>query len=211
MELLKLSEIGHFFVVAAPSGTGKTSLVRALVNNINDLQISISYTTRPPRPGDVEGKDYYFVTPPEFSQMIENNEFLENANIYNHFYGTSREWVMKKLAAGIDVLLEIDWQGAQQVRRQFPGTILIFILPPSLDSLRQRLQNRRQDPLEVIAERMAGARQEIRHYHEFDYLVVNDKFEQALADLQHIILAERLRRHEQAQRYHELLAKLLEK
>lgn len=198
-------------MIAAPSGTGKTSLVRALVNNINDLQISISYTTRPPRPGDVHGKDYYFVTSLEFSQMVESNDFLEHATIYHHNYGTSREWVMKKLAAGIDVLLEIDWQGAQQIRRQFPGAILVFILPPSLDTLRQRLQNRRQDQLDIIAERMAGARLEIKHYQEFDYLVINDKFEQALADLQHIILAERLRRDEQSQRYHELLARLLEK
>jgi guanylate kinase len=206
-----MSQMGHFFVVAAPSGTGKTSLVRALVNNINDLQISISHTTRPPRPGDVHGKDYYFATSLEFSQMIENNNFLEYATIYQHQYGTSREWVMKKLAAGIDVLLEIDWQGAQQVRRQFSSAILIFILPPSLDSLRQRLQNRRQDPIEVITQRMEGAREEIKHYQDFDYLVINDKFEQALADLQHIVLAERLRRHEQEQRYQELLDKLLEK
>lgn len=206
-----MNELGHFFVIAAPSGTGKTSLVRALVNNINDLQISISYTTRPPRPGDVHGKDYYFVTPQEFTQMVENNEFLESATIYQHHYGTSREGVMKKLAAGIDVLLEIDWQGAQQIRRLFTSAILIFIVPPSLDTLRQRLQNRRQDQAAVIAQRMEGAQQEISHYREFDYLVINDKFEQALADLQHIVLAERLRCREQTQRHTELLAKLLEK
>ncbi len=204
-------ELGHFFVIAAPSGTGKTSLVRALVNHINDLQISISYTTRPPRPGDVQGKDYYFTTRPEFEQMIENKEFLEFATIYQHFYGTSREWVMRKLAAGIDVLLEIDWQGARQVRQIFPSAILIFILPPSLDSLRQRLQNRRQDQNAIIEERMANARLEISHYKEFDYLVINDQFEQALADLQHIILAERLRCNEQLKRHADLLDKLLEK
>lgn len=201
---------GHFFVVAAPSGTGKTSLVRALVSNINDLQISISFTTRPPRPGDVHGKDYYFITPHEFNQMVAAAAFLEHATIYKYSYATSKDWVMKKMAAGIDVLLEIDWQGAQQVRRLFPGAILIFILPPSLDTLRQRLQNRRQDQFSVIDERMAGAQQEISHYAEFDYLVINDKFEQALADLQHIILAERLRCSEQTARHAELLAKLLE-
>lgn len=206
-----MNEIGHFFVITAPSGTGKTSLVRALINNINDLQISISYTTRPPRPGDVHGKDYYFVTQQEFSQMISEQALLEHATIYQHSYGTSRDWVIKKMTAGIDVLLEIDWQGAQQVRRLFPSAILIFIVPPSLDSLWQRLQNRRQDPAAVIAERMAGAKQEISHYQEFDYLVINDKFEQALADLQHIILAERLRCRKQAQRHANLLAKLLEK
>ncbi len=206
-----MNEIGHFFVITAPSGTGKTSLVRALINNINDLQISISYTTRPPRPGDVHGKDYYFVTQQEFSQMLSEQALLEHATIYQHSYGTSRDWVIKKMTAGIDVLLEIDWQGAQQVRRLFPSATLIFIVPPSLDSLWQRLQNRRQDPAAVIAERMAGAKQEISHYQEFDYLVINDKFEQALADLQHIILAERLRCRKQAQRHANLLAKLLEK
>lgn len=206
-----MNELGHFFVVAAPSGTGKTSLVRALVNNVNDLQISISSTTRPPRPGDVQGKDYYFVTRPEFEQMIERKEFLEFATIYNNLYGTSREWVMSKLAAGIDVLLEIDWQGAQQIRRLFPSAILIFILPPSLDTLRQRLQNRRQDQNDIIEERMASARLEISHYREFDYLVINDQFEQALANLQHIVLAARLRCREQVNRHAELLDKLLEK
>jgi len=200
---------GHFFVITAPSGTGKTSLVRALINNINDLQISISYTTRPPRPGDVHGKDYYFVTQPEFLQMASQEDFLEHALIYNHHYGTSKDWVMKKLAAGIDVLLEIDWQGAQQVRKLFPDAISIFIIPPSLETLRQRLQSRGQDKIEVIAERMAGAQREISHFQEFDYLVINDKFEQALTDLQHIVMAERLRC--QAQRYQGLLAKLLEK
>jgi guanylate kinase len=206
-----LNELGHFFVVAAPSGTGKTSLVRALVNNINDLQISISYTTRPPRPGDVHGKDYYFVTSLEFEQMIENKKLLEYATIYQNKYGTSRDWVMRKLAAGIDVLLEIDWQGAQQVRLLFPSAKLIFILPPSLESLRQRLQNRRQDQSEIIEERMAGARLEISHYVEFDYLVINDQFEQALANLQHIVLAQRLKCSAQARRHAELLDKLLEK
>jgi guanylate kinase len=204
-----LSELGHFFVISAPSGTGKTSLVQALINNINDLQISISYTTRPPRPGDVHGKDYYFVTPQQFVQMSENKEFLEEAVIYQHRYATSREWVMSQLSAGIDVLLEIDWQGAQQVRKLFSNAILIFILPPSLDSLRQRLQNRRQDNEEVIAQRMAGAQQEISHYSEFNYLVINDKFEQALADLQHIVMAERLRCREQTARHANLLANLL--
>lgn len=202
---------GHFFVIAAPSGTGKTSLVRALINNINDLKISISYTTRPPRPGDIEGKDYHFVSNEQFEQMQEKKAFLEYATIYNYHYGTSRQWVIEQLANGIDILLEIDWQGAQQIRQQFPQAILIFIVPPSLEILKQRLQNRRQDVSEVIARRMANAQLEISHYSEFDYLVINDKFEQALADLQHIILAERLRCPKQAIRNTDLLAKLLEK
>lgn len=202
---------GHFFVIAAPSGTGKTSLVRALVNNINDLKISISYTTRSPRPGDVEGKDYHFVANEVFEEMLKTQTFLEHATIYHHQYGTSRYWVVEQLAAGTDVLLEIDWQGAKQIRQQFPSAILIFIVPPSLEVLRQRLQNRRQDHSDVISVRMAGAQQEISHYLEFDYLVINDQFEQALADLQHIVLAERLRCGKQAVRYVDLLAKLLEK
>lgn len=201
---------GHFFVIAAPSGTGKTSLVRALVNHVNDLQISISYTTRPPRPGDIHGKDYYFITQQAFLKMLEQDIFLEHATIYQHYYGTSRDWVLNQLAEGTDVLLEIDWQGAKQVRRLFPNAILIFIVPPSLDTLQQRLQNRRQDPPAVIVERMAGAQREMAHFREFDYLVINDQFEQALADLRHIVLAERLRCREQAQRHASLLANLLE-
>lgn len=203
--------LGHFFVIAAPSGTGKTSLVRALINNVNDLRISISYTTRPPRPGDVDGKDYYFVSAAEFADRVAKQAFLEHAKVYQHQYGTSSAWVLRELSAGIDVLLEIDWQGAQQIRQQFPDAILIFILPPSLETLRQRLYNRRQDQSAVIDERMASAQKEISHYTEFDYLVINDQFEQALADLKHIILAERLRSKQQAQRHEELLSKLLEK
>jgi len=203
--------MGHFFVVAAPSGAGKTSLVRALSERIDQLKISISYTTRPPRPGDVSGKDYYFVDTDEFARMVSNHDFLEHATIYHHQYGTSRAWVLNQLAAGIDVLLEIDWQGAQQIRQQYPEAVLIFIMPPSLDILYERLQNRRQDTPEIIAERMAGAQQEISHYQEFDYLVINDAFEQALASLQHIVWAERLRCAQQAQRHAETLARLLER
>ena len=198
-------------MIAAPSGTGKTSLVRALISNINDLQISISYTTRPSRPGEIDGKDYYFIDQPQFMQMIEEKAFLEYAIIYQNYYGTTCDWVMKQLVAGIDVLLEIDWQGAHQIRELFPSAVLIFIIPPSLETLRQRLQNRGQDQLSVITERMAGAQQEISHYQEFDYLVINDQFEQALADLKHIILAQRLSCQKQMQRHNDLLAKLLEK
>ncbi len=206
-----MSNAGHFYVIAAPSGTGKTSLVRSLVTTVNDLQISISHTTRPPRPGDVEGKDYYFVSESTFAKMIAEQAFLEYAPIYHYHYGTSREWILQQLQAGIDVVLEIDWQGAQQISRLFPDSILIFIVPPSLETLGQRLQNRRQDDAGVIDERMANAQNEIKHYVEFDYLVINDQFEQALADLRHIVLAERLRSSVQKIKHQELLAQLLKK
>lgn len=206
-----MSNVGHFYVIAAPSGTGKTSLVRSLVTSVNDLQISISHTTRPLRPGDVEGKDYYFISEATFVKMIAEQAFLEYATIYHYHYGTSREWILQQLQAGIDVVLEIDWQGAQQIRCLFPDSILIFIIPPSLETLRQRLQNRRQDDAGVIDIRMDNAQNEIRHYIEFDYLVINDQFEQALADLRHIILAERLRSSVQKIKHQELLADLLKK
>jgi guanylate kinase len=206
-----LSNTGHLFVVAAPSGTGKTSLVRSLVSTVNDLQISISHTTRPPRPGDVEGKDYYFVSEETFAQMVQEKAFLEHATIYHYHYGTSKAWILQQLKAGIDVLLEIDWQGAKQVCELFPDSVLIFIVPPSLTVLHHRLQNRGQDAMGIIDERMANAQYEIQHYPEFDYLVINDQFEQALADLKHIVLAERLRCSVQKIRHQELLAQLLKK
>ncbi len=206
-----MNNVGHFYVIAAPSGTGKTSLVRSLVTTVNDLQISISHTTRPPRPGDVEGKDYYFVSEGTFAKMLQTQAFLEHAEIYHYHYGTSREWILQQLNSGIDIVLEIDWQGAKQISNLFPDSILIFIVPPSLEILRHRLQTRRQDKAGVIDERMANAQTEISHYVEFDYLIINDQFEQALADLKHIILAERLRCPTQKIRHQELLAKLLNK
>ncbi len=198
-------------MLTAPSGTGKTSLVRALLEKIDNIELSISYTTRPPRPGDIQNRDYHFISADQFKQMLDNNLFLESATIYHNQYGTSKPWVMERLTQGKDILLEIDWQGAQQIRRQFPKAILIFVLPPSLPILKERLQNRRQDLPSVIAERMACAQEEISHCNEFDYLVANDQFEKALADLEHIIIAEGLKCRVQMEENANLLARLLEK
>lgn len=183
---------GNLFIVAAPSGAGKTTLVRALVGTLLALEISVSYTTRLPRPNDIEGNDYFFVDTPSFEAMLQQQVFLEHAVIYGHYYGTSRDWVLNKLQQGIDVILEIDWRGAEQVRKKIPESISIFILPPSLTILHERLCQRKQDSDDVISRRMLAAQEEISHYLDFDYLVVNENFNNALHDLQHIIHAERL-------------------
>jgi len=206
-----LSKEGVLFVVAAPSGGGKTSLVNALVARFDHLKISISYTTRPSRPGDVDGEDYRFVDEAEFQKMVGEKAFLEHAEIYGHHYGTSHRWVLKQLEKGVDVILEIDWQGARQIRQLFPSTVSIFILPPSREVLRERLQHRKQDDSEAIEERLVSAVGEMAHYHEFDYLIVNDDFDTALADLSHIVQAQRLQCGRQRQKLSVLLADLLEK
>ena len=200
----------NLFVIAAPSGAGKTSLVKALSTSIHDLLISVSHTTRDKRPAEMNGQDYFFVNHAVFDEMIAKQAFLEYATVFGNHYGTSREWVTKQLAAGVDVILEIDWQGARQVRELFPQAILIFILPPSMETLKERLQNRRQDDLETIDERMQAATDEIQHHREFAYLVVNDQFDVALQDLQHIVLAARLKTIVQVNKQSELLANLLD-
>lgn len=200
---------GSLFIVAAPSGAGKTSLVRALVGTVNGLEISISHTTRPPRPSDVEGSDYFFISQHQFESMLQQKLFLEHAMVYGHYYGTSREWTLEKLNQGIDVILEIDWQGAKQIRQSIPNTVSIFILPPSLSVLQERLQQRKQDNPEVIARRMSSAREEMSHYAEFDYLIVNENFNQALTDLQYIINAKRLSCLRQKYTFESLLRQLL--
>ena len=197
------------FIVAAPSGAGKTSLVNALLANDPHLRLSISSTTRPARPGETDGEHYHFISRDDFRAAVERDEFLEHAQVFDHFYGTQRSHVAQLQAQGCDVLLEIDWQGARQIRRQAPGCVSIFILPPALDTLLQRLQRRGQDQPEVIARRMRDARNEISHYDEFDYLVVNDQFDQALADLQAILHARRLGRQRQGRRHAALLRDLL--
>ena len=174
---------GTLFIIAAPSGGGKTSLVKELVAQTKDLIVSISHTTRSPRPGEVDGTDYHFVTEQAFLDMMERGDFLEHAQVFDNYYGTSQRWVEEQLDAGKDVILEIDWQGARQVRRIMPDSIGIFILPPSRQTLEARLRSRGQDSDEIIARRMQDAKSEISHYGEFDYLVVNDDFEVALADL----------------------------
>jgi len=183
---------GLLFIVAAPSGAGKTSMVRALLKNDPSIRLSISYTTRQPRPGEVNGKDYHFVSKDTFLEMAGRGEFLESAEVYGNHYGTSQPWIAGEIAAGRDLLLEIDWQGAAQVKRHFPDAVSIFILPPSLTALRNRLNNRGQDTQEVIEKRMAAACDDISHAGEFDYIIVNDDFDHALLDLTAVVKASRL-------------------
>lgn len=186
---------GSLFIVAAPSGAGKTSLVNALVAQQADIALSISHTTRAARAGEVDGKDYFFVTQQQFIAMQGEGAFLESATVFDHSYGTSSDAVFEQLRAGTDVILEIDWQGAEQVRRNYPESTSVFILPPSKSALEQRLRGRGQDDDSVIARRMRDAENEISHYIEFDYLIVNDDFDVALSELVSIISA---RRHSMA-------------
>ena len=183
---------GTLFVVAAPSGAGKTTLVRLLLEQESRVHLSISYTTRGPRPGEENGREYHFVDNFEFQAMIARHEFLEWAEVHGNFYGTSQKWIADQLAAGHDVLLEIDWQGAQQVRKLFPQAIGIFILPPSMDELTRRLTGRGTDSADVIARRLAAAQAEMRHVGEFDYVIINDQLAQALEELRAVVRASRL-------------------
>ncbi len=183
---------GNLYVVAAPSGAGKTTLVRLLLEQEAAVQLSISYTTRAPRVGEVNGREYHFVDATEFQAMIAREEFLEWAEVHGNFYGTSKKWIADQLAADRDVLLEIDWQGAQQVRKLFQQAIGIFILPPSMDELTRRLTGRGTDSAEVISRRLAAAQAEMRHVGEFDYVIINDQLTQALEDLRAVVRASRL-------------------
>jgi guanylate kinase len=197
---------GSLYVVVAPSGAGKTSLVGGLLQQEGNVKLSISYTTRAPREGEVDGRDYHFVDRPKFERMIADDDFLEYADVYGNYYGTSRRWIESELEGDHDVLLEIDWQGARQVKKLFPHMAGIFILPPSLPELRRRLQGRGKDSAEAIERRMASAREEISHVLEFEYIIVNERFEAALADLVSIVRAARVSRAQQTIR----LAKLFE-
>ena len=183
---------GRLFVIAAPSGAGKTSLVKALLASTPSLRLSVSHTTRKRRPTEEEGREYHFVSVPEFERLRAAGEFLEHARVFDNFYGTSRAFVGQQLAAGHDVVLEIDWQGAQQVRRAMPQCVTVFILPPSRATLAERLARRATDSAEVIARRLADAAGDMSHYKEFDYVVVNDDFARAVEDLQRIIRADRV-------------------
>jgi guanylate kinase len=199
---------GSLFVVAAPSGAGKSSLVNALLAQEPSVKLSISYTTRAPRPGETEGREYYFTSEPDFLARRERGEFLESAHVHGNYYGTSRLMVEEQHRQGHDVLLEIDWQGAQQVRQQFAQAVGIFILPPSLLALAQRLKNRGQDTEEVIARRLQAAAGEIAHAPEFEYVMINDDFATALGQLAAIIQASRCRFLQQAARNPSLFAQL---
>lgn len=200
---------GTLFTVSAPSGAGKTSLLAELVNRLSDIRVSISHTTRAMRPGERNGIDYHFVTEPEFIAMLERAEFLEHARVFGNLYGTSQHWVEEQLNSGTDVVLEIDWQGAIQVRRLLPDCVRVFILPPSIDTLMTRLTSRRQDQPEVIQQRLAQAREEISHYVEADYLIVNDQFDTALDELLAVVKSQRLTLAAQERRFQVLLQSLL--
>jgi len=200
---------GILFTVSAPSGAGKTSLLAGLVKQLPDIRVSVSHTTRAMRPGERDGIDYHFVTEPEFLAMLDRAEFLEHARVFNNLYGTSQRWVTEQLNSGTDVVLEIDWQGAAQVRRLLPGCVRVFILPPSIDTLMTRLTSRRQDQPEVIRQRLAQAREEISHYVEADYLIVNDQFDTALDELLAVVKSQRLTLGAQERRFEALLLALL--
>ena len=200
---------GTLFVVAAPSGAGKSTLVNALLGREPGISLSISHTTRQPRPGEACGQHYYFVDRAEFERDVAAGIFLEHAEVHGNLYGTSRDKVQAMLAQGRDVLLEIDWQGAAQIRRQMPACVGVFILPPSRAELERRLRGRASDSAEVIERRLANSRGEIAHAHEFDYIVVNDRFEDALDALQAIVRAVRRRETLPAPRHAALIAELL--
>jgi len=200
---------GNLFVIAAPSGAGKTSLTRALLERDPSILLSVSYTTRPPRSGELDGVAYHFVTPERFRGLKDSGEFLEHAQVHGNWYATSATWLQAQISAGRDVLLEIDWQGAAQVRRIITGSVHVFILPPSLASLEERLVRRGQDDQLTIARRLMTAREEMRHCGDFDYVIINQDFASAVDDLSAIVRASRLRSAVQAVRYSTLLAQLV--
>ncbi len=201
---------GSLYIVSAPSGAGKTSLVKALLERDSGITVSVSHTTRAPRPGEQQGKDYHFISEEEYRALLDRQAFLETARVFDHYYGTERAQVQQKLEQGLDVILEIDWQGARQVRDSHQGVISVFILPPSRAALESRLQGRGQDSAEVIRRRMRDAASEASHYDEYDYLVVNDDFDTALDQLAALFTANRLRAGIQARRLKPLLDGLLD-
>lgn len=204
-----MRDTGTLYIISAPSGAGKTSLVKALLAQDEQIRVSVSHTTRAMRPGEEDGVHYNFVSREVFDSLIAAGNFLEYAEVFTNKYGTSRIWVEEQLAQGTDVILEIDWQGAQQVRKLMPNAVSVFILPPSKEELRRRLTGRGQDSDEVIDHRMSEAVSEMVHYPEFDYVIINDDFDQALVQLQAVFTANRLTLANQQQRYHGLLEDLL--
>jgi guanylate kinase len=199
---------GHLYILSAPSGAGKTTLVHLLLEKDPDIRLSISTTTRAPRTGEEDGRAYHFVDLPTFRERIACGDFLEWAEVHGNYYGTSKRWIEAEMAAGRDVLLEIDWQGAQQVCKLFPAAIGIFILPPSLETLQSRLSGRGTDSVETVARRIAAARDEMQHAPEFDYIIINDDLQRALGELHTVVDASRLDSASQCQRHAVLLAPL---
>lgn len=196
---------GCLYCIVAPSGAGKSSLVAALLAEDHEIQLSISYTTRPPRPGEVDGREYRFVTRERFEELVAQDEFLEHAEVYGNLYGTSKRWIEARRAKGEDVLLEIDWQGARQVRKLFPDMTYIYILPPSIEVLRERLVKRGKDSTEVIERRLAAAREDLRHINKADYVIINQDFASALADLLAVVRSLRLTAARQISRHADLI------
>jgi guanylate kinase len=201
---------GTLFIVSAPSGAGKTSLVRELIESLDGIQVSVSHTTRERREGEVDGVNYHFVDVPSFEAMVEQGDFFEYARVFDNYYGTSRSAVQAMLAAGQDVILEIDWQGARQVRQQLPDAVSVFILPPSREELERRLAGRGTDEHAIIARRMRDAVDEMTHHDEYDYLVINDDFTTALRELQSLVIARRLTLERVTEHHAPLLAALLD-
>ena len=203
-----MSAPGNLYIISAPSGTGKTTLVKALVESVTHLTVSISHTTRPRRPAEVHGVNYYFTNLDEFETMAEHNDFLEHAVVFGNQYGTSRRWVEETLAKGLDVILEIDWQGSLQIQKLFENCISIFILPPSVNDLYQRLIKRNQDNHDIIRQRISDVRESTRHVRDYNYVVINDDFDTALMDLKTLVAAGRLMQKHQTLKYATLLNQL---
>jgi guanylate kinase len=200
--------MGNLYIIAAPSGAGKSSLVAALLADDRSARLSVSYTTRPPRTGETEGKDYHFISRETFLSMREFGEFLESAEVYGNLYGTSKRWIDDALAGQQDVVLEIDWQGARQVKAIFPGAVSIFVLPPSMEALKARLESRGKDSAEVIQRRLSAAREDMSHAGEFDYVIINNNFNEAVKDLLSIVRTQRLTRVRQFAAHEEMINKL---
>lgn len=200
--------LGTLYIVSAPSGAGKTSLITAMLKTVQGIEVSVSHTTRPMRDGEINGKHYHFVDKETFEEGINSNLFLEHANVFGNYYGTSHTAINEQLSQGIDVILEIDWQGAQQIRKLAPNTRSIFILPPSISELESRLVKRNQDTADVIAGRVAQAKEDVTHYDEYDHIIINNDFDTALIDLNSIFICQRTQREKLEQREPDLLKQL---
>jgi guanylate kinase len=200
---------GHLYIISAPSGAGKTSLIKALLKSVDRLKVSVSHTTRPRRSNEVDGIDYHYISLEKYQQMLAEDDFLEHAQVFGNQYGTSKKAVEDLIHQGTDVILELDWQGARQIQKKMPKAISIFVLPPSLEALHQRLNNRAQDDENVIQKRMLEAKQEMSHYNEYQFLIINDDFDVAFNELRSLVTAERLRLERQAFEHADLIHSLI--